>query len=52
MDNDGAAEIIAGPVSGGGSRINIFDLAGKLKFSLNAHNENYSGGVRPAIISY
>ncbi|OGY50236.1 MAG: hypothetical protein A3J65_04365 [Candidatus Buchananbacteria bacterium RIFCSPHIGHO2_02_FULL_45_11b] len=52
VDNDGAAEIIAGPVSGGGSRINIFDLAGKLKFSLNAHNENYSGGVRPAIISY
>jgi len=50
LNGDGAAEIITGPAVGGNSNIKVFDRHGNLKFEFLAHNKDYRGGVRPAVI--
>ncbi|MFA5022262.1 MAG: S8 family serine peptidase [Patescibacteria group bacterium] len=50
IDKDGISEIITGPVVGGKANIKVFNKDGGLKFEISAHNNDYRGGVRPAII--
>ena len=52
INNDGVDEIITGPAVGGGPHLKAFDKDGLLELEIFAHNANYRGGARPAILKY
>ena len=50
LDNDGKAEIITGPRSGGGPQVRILDYQGRAKSQFFAYAENFHGGLSVATI--
>lgn len=48
VNGDGKKEIIAGPGTGGGPNVRIFDEYSNLKSQFSAYDKNFRGGVNPA----
>ncbi len=49
FDNDGRAEIVVSPGSGGGPHIRVFSDSGKLLSQFFAYDQNYSEGVKVSV---
>lgn len=52
LDNDGKAEIITAPASGGGPHVRVFKPDGKLIHEFMAYSSNFSAGIDVAAVKY